>query len=114
MLSRLGVVSSNNLHEHQATRDISHTEQRLRSREGRAWRRSSKLHLDTRAAAAVVLRHQWFENVPATLFERSHRTGFVLLHEPAVADHVGCQNGGEAALGAFFGYVTPLPSENAE
>jgi len=33
------------------------------------------------------------------------RGGVVALHEAAVADHIGGQDGGKAALGAFFGHV---------
>jgi len=32
----------------------------------------------------------------------------VLLHEAAVADHIGRENGGKPALDAFFGHVLPL------
>ncbi len=37
--------------------------------------------------------------------ERGEGAGLVHLHETAVADHVGSQDRGEAALGAFFGHV---------
>ena len=37
----------------------------------------------------------------------------ILLHEPAVADHIGGKDGGKVALGAFFGHLARLLSENA-
>ena len=45
--------------------------------------------------------------------ERSQGAGFIRLHEAAVADHIGGQNGGKAALGTFFGHRVQLPPENA-
>ena len=36
--------------------------------------------------------------------ERSQCIDLVLLHEPAVADYIGGENCGEAALDAFFGH----------
>ena len=48
------------------------------------------------------------EDVPSTGLEGGQRTGLVRLHEAAVADHIGGQNGGKTALGAFFGHLVPL------
>jgi hypothetical protein len=39
--------------------------------------------------------------------ERRQCARLILLHERAVADHVGGHDGGEAALSAFFGHVMP-------
>ena len=41
------------------------------------------------------------------------RTGLIHLHEAAVADHIGGQNGGKTALGAFFGHPGRLLSKGA-
>jgi hypothetical protein len=30
-----------------------------------------------------------------------------VLHEPTVADHIGRQDGGEAAFGSGFGHLAP-------
>ena len=48
------------------------------------------------------------ENVRAAGFKGSECTGLVQLHEAAVADHIGGQNGGKTALGAFFGHLAPF------
>src|SRR5262249_52557909 len=57
---------------------------------------------------AAVFGEQRFENCFAPVSQRGHRTDLVPLHEPAVADHIGRQNGGEAALSAFFGHAEQL------
>jgi len=43
-----------------------------------------------------------------TSFNAASVPASVLLHEAAVADHIGGKDGGEAALGAFFGHVLPF------
>src|SRR5262249_12795213 len=63
---------------------------------------------------ALMPRDQRLQYLATARFERGQRARLILLHEAAVADHVCSQNGGQAALGAFFGHVMPLPSENAE
>ena len=50
--------------------------------------------------AAVVLLDRRLEQLPAVRSEPLKRAGFVLLHEAAVADDVGGENGGEPA---FYG-----------
>src|SRR5713101_7914491 len=51
------------------------------------------------------------DETPKPRRRQRHRSGLILLHEPAVADHVGGQNRGEAALVAVFGHT--VRSENA-
>src|SRR5262249_10226862 len=58
--------------------------------------------------ATAVLGEQRFENCFAPVSQRGQRTSLVLLHEPAVANHIGGQDGGEATLGAFFGHAEQL------
>ena len=59
-------------------------------------------HLDD---AALMLRHQGLEDsLAARSFRVRERAGLVLLHEPAVADHIGRENGGEPALDACIGH----------
>ena len=43
--------------------------------------------------------------------ELKERTSW--LHEAAIADHFGGQNGGKTMLGAFLGYLRRLPSKGA-
>ena len=56
---------------------------------------------------------QWHQDILATRPQQRHRSGLILLHEPAVADHVGGKNGGETALDAFFSHVVRISSEDA-
>src|SRR5262245_46465175 len=63
---------------------------------------------------ALMLRDQRLQNLATARFEGGERAHLVLLHEAAVTNHVGSENGGQAALDALFGHVMPLPSENAE
>ena len=37
--------------------------------------------------------------------QSGERTLFIRAHQPAVADHIGGENGGQATLGAFLGHV---------
>jgi hypothetical protein len=46
--------------------------------------------------AALVLCHQRLEDALASLPQRRRRDGLILLHEPAVIDHIGGTDGGEA------------------
>jgi hypothetical protein len=46
-----------------------------------------------------------FQHLLPSGHERDQRAGFVLLHQPAIADYISGEDGGEAALGAFFGHV---------
>jgi hypothetical protein len=48
--------------------------------------------------AAVMLGHQRLQHLLAPLLQRRQRAGLVLLHEAAVADHVGGENGGKTAF----------------
>ncbi len=59
-------------------------------------------HLDD---AALVLCYQRLEDALAPLPQRRQRAGLVLLHEPAVTDHIGGKDGGEAALSTFSGHA---------
>ncbi len=60
--------------------------------------------------AALVAGNQGLQHFLASRLERRQRAGLVPLREPAVADHVGGQNSGEAAPGAIFGHAVWLPS----
>ena len=48
--------------------------------------------------AAVVLGDRWLEQLLAVRTQPFERAGLILLHEPAVADHVGGKDSGEVAL----------------
>ncbi len=61
----------------------------------------------------AMLRDQWHQDIVPARPQQRHRSGFILLHEPAVADHVGGKNGGETALGAFFSHVAGILSDPA-
>jgi hypothetical protein len=52
-----------------------------------------------------MLGNRGLEDFPSTGLEGGERAGLVQLHEAAVADHIGRENGGKAALDAFFGHV---------
>ena len=58
--------------------------------------------------AAVMLGDQRIQDALTPLLQRRQRARLVLLHQSAVADHVGGKDGGEAALDAFFGHVARL------
>src|SRR5262249_33934120 len=53
---------------------------------------------------ALVLGDQWLQHLPAPRLEGSERSGLIPLHKPAVADHVGGEDGGQAALRVLFGH----------
>ena len=53
---------------------------------------------------AVMFGQDRLQNVSAASLQRGQRAGLVNLHQPAVADHIGGQNGGKATLDAFFGH----------
>jgi hypothetical protein len=55
-----------------------------------------------------MLCDQRLKDIFATLLERGQCARLITLHEAAVADHIGGQDGGKAALGAFFGHVRML------
>ena len=61
----------------------------------------------------MVLGDQRLEDFRAARLEGGQRARLVGLHQSAVADYISGQNGGKAALGAFFGHVEPLPLEAA-
>jgi hypothetical protein len=52
-----------------------------------------------------VLSHQRRNDALPPLLQRRQGTSLVLLHKPAVTDHVGGENDGKATPGAFFGHV---------
>src|SRR6266446_6379691 len=62
--------------------------------------------------AAMMFGNCWLKNLSTPGFERSQGAGLVMLHEAAVADYVGGQNGGKATLNALFGHMTRLPSKS--
>ena len=62
-------------------------------------------HLDD---AATMPGNRGLEHFPSPALESGERAGLVQLHEAAVADHIGGQNGGKTALGALFGHVLPF------
>ena len=53
---------------------------------------------------APVMGDQRLQHFFAAGLERSERSGFVALHEAAVANHIGSKNSGKPALGAFLGH----------
>src|SRR5262245_52279434 len=56
-----------------------------------------------------MLRDQRLQDALAAFLERRKSSRFILFNEPAVADHVGGENCGEATLNAFFAHVVPCP-----
>src|SRR5262249_21618078 len=54
---------------------------------------------------AAISGDKWLENFSTTALESGQRPGFVALHEAAVANHIGGQDSGKAALSAFFGHT---------
>jgi hypothetical protein len=52
--------------------------------------------------AAAVLGHQRLEDLLAPPLQLRQRPGLIQLHEPAVADHVGGEDGAETAFQAQF------------
>jgi len=61
-----------------------------------------------------MLGDQRLQDTFAPLFQCSESSRLVLLDQAAVAYHVSGENSGEAALGAFFGHIVQLLSENAD
>ena len=57
---------------------------------------------------AVMRGDQWLEDVSTPRLKGGQRTGLIRLHQAAVADHIGGQNGSKTALGAFFGHLVPF------
>jgi hypothetical protein len=55
------------------------------------------------------MRHERGQDLAASPFELGQRTSFVLLHQAAVTDHVGCHDRGKAALSAFFSHPGRRP-----
>ena len=58
--------------------------------------------------APTMLRHQRLEDIFVPGLNRGQGADLVGSHHAAIADHVGGQNGGKTALGAFFGHLVPL------
>jgi len=54
---------------------------------------------------AVVSGDQRVEHLFAPDLERGQRTGFIGLHQPGEADHVGGEDRGQAALRALFSHA---------
>jgi hypothetical protein len=54
-----------------------------------------------------MLCDQGLKDVSPSFLERSQGAGLIQLHETAVANYVGSENGGKPALDAFFGHVLP-------
>ena len=48
--------------------------------------------------AAAMVADDGLEDLPAALLQGRERAGLVRLHQAAVADHVGHQHGGQAAV----------------
>ena len=55
--------------------------------------------------AALVADDQGLQHLLPPGLERGQRAGLVVLHEPAVTNYVGGEDGGKAALNASFGHV---------
>ena len=62
----------------------------------------------------VVLGDERFDELFAKEAEVGKRAVLILLHEPAIANHVRGKDGGKTAVGAFFGHIMRLPLENAD
>jgi len=46
--------------------------------------------------AALMPGNQWFKHSPPTGLEQGQGSGLILLHHPAVSDHIGSQDRGQA------------------
>ncbi len=62
--------------------------------------------------AALMLGNLRLDQLFAIRAQAFESPRLILFHEPAIADHIGGQDGSKAALGAFLHHVV-LPSENA-
>ena len=73
--------------------------------------RAAELHHDAVAGhledAALVLGHQRRDDLLAARLERAQGPHLVQLHQPAVADDIGGEDGGKAALEAIFDHAMP-------
>ena len=58
----------------------------------------------------AMLRNRWHQDIVAARPQQRHRARFILLHEAAVANHVGGKDGCETALSALFGHQGCLHS----
>jgi hypothetical protein len=45
------------------------------------------------------------DDLRALLLEPRQRAGLVSVHQAALPDHIGGENGGKPALGAFFNHL---------
>ena len=54
--------------------------------------------------AAAMLGYRRLEDIETAGLDGSQRAGLVALHEPAIADDVGGEDGGQAAVRAFIGH----------
>jgi hypothetical protein len=52
--------------------------------------------------------NQWQEDASAPRLKGGQRTGFIRLHQSAIANHIGGKNGGKTALSTFFGHLVPF------
>ena len=84
-----------------ARRRIRRRSRRCRTR--RAWPSPSSLKMRPWWRSDQRVQH-----VPAPRLQRGERARLVALHQAAVADHVGREDGGEPALNALFGHVKPV------
>jgi hypothetical protein len=70
--------------------------------------RATKLDKDTIACdledATSVSEDERLHYLFASSLQRRHSASLVRLHEPTVADYVGCEDCGETVLGAFFSH----------
>src|SRR5262249_39382181 len=60
--------------------------------------------------APAMLRDRRHQDLAAARAQPRHGAGLITLYQPAVADHIGGENGGETALRAFFGHLSRLVS----
>ena len=60
---------------------------------------------------AAMFRQQWLDDGLVPERQGSERAGLVDLDQPAVADHIGGQNGGETTMDARFDHIRRLPSK---
>src|SRR5262249_61547332 len=63
-------------------------------------------HLDY---AALMLGYQRLEDALTPFLQRRQRTGLVLLHQAAVADHIRREDGGKAAWNALLSHAGGPP-----
>jgi hypothetical protein len=57
----------------------------------------------------LVAGDERLQNLPSLVLERAQRAGLVPLHEPAIADDIGRENGSETACHGVIGHLQQPP-----